>query len=177
MSQSNTPENTAILEKIYALEKQLIQQKKYTLVAREIQKKQQEELEELLQTKHSIEREVFILRQEKKDLSYTLSFANTSHAKQIQLLMTELEKVQKLLAYTYEELGKTQKQLEHMHRTLSWRITKPLRTLLPHHIFRRSLYVIFGALKDLWIDFGKPFPQLVVKIRYGFFSKIPPKNQ
>lgn len=58
--------------------------------------------------------------------------------------------------------------IDHITQTRSWRMTAPFR-----HISRLP-YLFFGALKDLWTDFGEPAPQLVRYVRHVLLGKLFP---
>ncbi len=137
----------------------------------------QKATENLSRENEEMRREISTKEQEIDRMQYALKASNHSRMQQGQLLSAELETVQRLLA-------KKHKEWEHMHHTLSWRVTAPLRqlgrimrSLTSKSIIDRCMYAVFGALKDLWEDFGKPFPRLVHAIRYGVFRKWKPKSQ
>ena len=64
-----------------------------------------------------------------------------------------------------------------MVHSTSWRITHPLRKLGAMGASVRStsfMYSFFGALHDLWTDFGEPMPKLTRFIRHRLFGKLWP---
>jgi hypothetical protein len=110
-----------------------------------------------------------------RDIETSLKAANATRATQVTLLSVELEKLQR-------HHSKHHLAYVHMHNTLSWRITEPLRAIgrLRHiklpQVKTYIVYAIFGGLKDIWEDFDKPFPHLVRTIRYGVFRKWKPHS-
>jgi len=102
-----------------------------------------------------------------EQMEYALSAANHSRTAQVQLLTNTLQKIQHLL---HEE----RLQQSHMHSTLSWKITTPLRYIGHVLSVRKIVYIFFKACKDLWVDFGRPFPRLIHFVRYTIFGHWKP---
>jgi len=108
------------------------------------------------------------VQEEKEKITCALTASNQSRMQQGQLLAKELEKVQILFSEKHA-------MLEHVLHTRSWKITAPLRQL-EKLIRYRCVYALFGSLKDVWEDFGKPFPKLTHTVRHRIFGKFPPKE-
>ena len=136
----------------------------------------EQEMHTLTMEKYRMHDRVLALQEENEQISYALNASNASRMKQSSLLTAELETTQERLSDTYNKWV-------HMHQTLSWKITSPLRKIgglrkrrSISAFFDKFLYAVFGALKDLWEDFDKPFPQLVHAIRYCIFKRWKPRS-
>ena len=111
-----------------------------------------------------------------KSVEHALVASNSSRIYQGNLLSEKLQEVQTLL------VGK-QMAVDHVLNTLSWKLTAPLRQighvkriLTPKKLINRCMYAVFGALKDLWTDFGKPFPRATRFVRYRLLRKWKPHS-
>lgn len=81
------------------------------------------------------------------------------------------------LTATQELVARQEANILRILRSKSWRMTAPLRGLDAARTSlssQRIAYAVFSNLKDLWSDFGEPFPGLIRFVRHNLLGHIWP---
>lgn len=99
-------------------------------------------------------------------------------------LLKKTEEQQHNLATLKQQREQATQQLDHIQRTLSWRLTAVFRKAIafakgknlpkstPQPVPSKPLpYRLFSHVKKMWIDAGSPFPDTVMRLRHSVLAQ------
>lgn len=86
-----------------------------------------------------------------------------------------IEHLKKELRQHQGHITEQQTIIEQILQSRSYRWTSPFRYIGQY--FHQLPYHLFAALKDIWSDFGEPFPHLVQTVRHRLLGRVWPPTQ